>query len=212
METRPALPEKESPGLKTVCPTSTQLSAQGPSQKGAGALPQPEPLPCGAPFCRAGGRHARRSLARLFSQRTREIRVVRRLIRRFGEGFDHNGEGSASERGALGLSKSCPPWMSTPPRLKGGHPYDGICVTPGGGNRRSFLHRPSPPRRSRAVRSHSFPPSYGTAQQYLLSAIPAPNQTPILHLGLNAPAMVSYWTTMFSRSSRLVISSMLENH
>ena len=27
------------PGLKTVCPTPTQLSAQGPSQKGTGSFP-----------------------------------------------------------------------------------------------------------------------------------------------------------------------------
>ena len=50
-----------------------------------------------------------------FSQRTWEIRVVPRLMRRFGKVPHHNGEGTPSERKALSWLKACHPSMSPPP-------------------------------------------------------------------------------------------------
>ena len=51
-----------------------------------------------------------------------------------------------------GCQTHAPPACATP-RLKGGHPYDGAALTPGGGNRQSFRGRwrlafPPPPGRS----------------------------------------------------------------
>ena len=49
------------------------------------------------------------------------------------------------------------PLNVTPPPLKGGHPYDGISLTPRGGNRRSILARTRPPWGSTAVPSLPLP-------------------------------------------------------
>ena len=66
--------------------------------KKAGSLPPSAHLPCAAPPQRGRGkREAQPRFA--FLQRTREIRVVPRPVRRFGYAPDHNGRNSArSER------------------------------------------------------------------------------------------------------------------
>jgi len=98
------------------------------------------------------------------------------------------------------------------PRRKGGGPSDGICLTPGGGIYRSFLH----PRgydgvRWRSDHIASLPP---VAQLNSTLCLPFLHRArrPSSNLGLKASAMVSDSTAMFSRSSRVVISSISENY
>ena len=74
-------------------PLSTfALPRAAPAVKKGGSLPPPSPVSCGAPG-EGGTREAQPHFA--LSQWMREIRVVLRLMRRFGKVPDHNGEGSA---------------------------------------------------------------------------------------------------------------------
>ena len=98
-------------------PLSTFALPRGaPAPKKRGSLSPPAALPCGAPLRRAG-RGTREAKPRIaVSQRTREIRVVRRPVRRFGKVSRPQRRGAPpSERKALWLSDSCHPLMSPPP-------------------------------------------------------------------------------------------------
>jgi len=57
-----------------------------------------------------------------FPQRMRKIRVVPRLMRRFGEAVDHNGEGSTLREKSAGIVETLSTLDVHPPGLKGGHP------------------------------------------------------------------------------------------
>ena len=97
------------------------------------------------------------------------------LMRRFGEALDHNGEGLRPL-----TEKRCGCQNHVPPRLKGGHPYDGTALPPGGGNRRPIPLRPRVPRECFRWRSHDL--------RY------CPHVTPA------GPAPVSFWLAAGNRS------------
>ena len=115
-----------------LCPPPCRTSGQ----KGGGALTTSTPLarravaPSEGGTCEAQPRFAS-------PQRSRGIRVVPRLVWRFVKVANHNGEGLRPLRRGIARIKIMSP-LDVLPRLKGGHPSDGICVTPRGGNRRSF--------------------------------------------------------------------------
>ena len=71
------------------------LPGGAPAPKKTGSLSPPSPLPCGAPLCRARGGTREVQPRFAFPQRTREIRVIPRLMGRSGEVLNHNGEDSA---------------------------------------------------------------------------------------------------------------------
>ena len=132
-----------------------------PAAKMRGSLPPPPPPPVrrhAAP-CEAG-RHRTALCRREFGGS-----LPTRLQCGFpGTTWTTTARTSPSEKGALEWSKRAPPLCATP-RLKGGCPYDGTGVTPGGGNRRSILLR-SRPRRGVGRRSDQFrlfSPLCGTA-------------------------------------------------
>ena len=116
------------------------LPRAAPAAKKGGALSPPAPLSCGAPLRQARGGPARRSLASLFRGARGKSVVSRVCCGVSGKSHTTTARTPPSEREALCVSRSCHPSMSPPPLLKGGHPSDGICVTPRGGNRRLF-HR-----------------------------------------------------------------------
>ncbi len=86
-----------------------------PAAKMRGSLPPLPPLSCGAPPRRARGGRARRSLASLFRSGRGESVPTRFQCGFPGTTWTTTARTPPSERGALGWSKSCPPWMSTPP-------------------------------------------------------------------------------------------------
>ena len=62
----------------SFCLSPFTLPGGAPAPKKGGSLPPPAPLSCGAPTRRAGGGHARRSLASLF-RNGREESVTSRV-------------------------------------------------------------------------------------------------------------------------------------
>ena len=135
---RATSPQGGAKGVRTpvhLCPPPWRTSGQ----KGGVALSTSAPLVRRAVTPGEGGtREAQPRNA--VPQRSRGIRVVPRLMRRFVNAQNHNGWGLRPLRERRCGCQNHVHLKCPPPPLKGGHSFAGICVTPRGGNRRSF-HR-----------------------------------------------------------------------
>ena len=127
--------------MPSFCLSPFTLPGAAPAAKNGGSLPPPSPPPvrrAGAP-CEAGTTRGGAALRFTAEDSGNPCQPT--------SNADSQPQPAPQRRGLRPLivqicscQNRAPPACATP-RLKGGHPYDGTALTPGGGNRRSFRGR-----------------------------------------------------------------------